>query len=322
VSEGLGKYRRTPEKGFRKFAMAFWDPPRDGSIYGQLRVDVSRMQQFQADCLERFGVKPSIGILVGRGIAHALNEVPEGNAKIIWGQAYLKDTVDVYYQVDIGDGKDLSGVVVPDVGRKTAIEVAQILRDKAKKLRGGEDDQYEKTQKGCLSFLPSWAMRRLLGFLTFLEYNLGITPSWLGARPEPFGTVMVSNLSKFGIDLAYAPLIALARVPFLALVGHPSLQPHVRDGELVVAPIATFTATFDHRLLDGSKIGRIGAHIREYCEDPYLFEAEVLGLETPPFPWELEAKDTAKSEGPNPEVQPGIAPPAEEPAADKEGSSE
>ncbi|MGE0713278.1 MAG: 2-oxo acid dehydrogenase subunit E2 [Planctomycetota bacterium] len=289
MSEGLGKYTRSPERGFRKFAMAFWDAPREGLIYGHVKVDVSRMRQFQEHVQQKFGIRPSIGLLVGRSVALALHQVPEGNAKIIWGQAYLKDTVDVYYQVDVEDGKDLSGVVVPDVGRKTCVEVTQILNERAGKLRRGEDEQYEKTQKGLLSYVPGWLLRFLLKALTFLEYNFGIPPTFLGANAEPFGTVMVTNVSKFGIDVAYAPLVPVSRVPLIVLVGQPTDEAWVRDGKLVVAPVAPFSATFDHRLLDGNKIGRIVRAVRSYLEDPFRFEAEALGLEVPPPPWELPA---------------------------------
>lgn len=277
-----GKYTRSPERGFRKLAMAFWRAPQDGTIYGHLKLRLGRAVLFQQAIERKHGFRPSMGMLIGRGIAIALTETPEGNAKIIWGQAYIKDTVDVYYQVDLGDGADLSGVVVPDVGHKSIVEVAEILRGRAKKLHKGEDKQYEKTQKGCLSRIPSWVLRPLLNSLTFLEYNLGLTPSFLGAQPEPFGTVMVTNVSMFGIDVAYAPLIPAARVPFIALVGRVEDEPVARGGQVVVEPCMNGSATFDHRVLDGNKIGRIVRRVKAYMEDPFAYEAEALGLEVPP----------------------------------------
>ena len=108
-------------------------------------------------------------------------------------------------------------------------------------------------------------------------------------RPEPFGTVMVTNVSHFGIDVAYAPLVPVSRVPFLSLLGQVTDQPVVRNGEIVIAPVCPMSATFDHRLLDGNKIGRIVRDTRAYLDDPYQFEAEALGMEIPPFPWEQEA---------------------------------
>lgn len=307
-----GKYTRSPERGFRKLAMAFWRAPTDGTIYGHLRLRVRRAIQFQDEVEAKFGIRPSLGMLIGRGVAVALTETPEGNGKIMWGQAYLKDTVDVYYQVDLGDGADLSGVVVPDVGRKTVVEVAEILRGRAKKLKKGDDVQYEKTQKGCLSRIPSWVLRPLLGFLTFFEYNLGLTPSFLGAQPEPFGTVMVTNVSMFGIDVAYAPLIPVARVPFIALVGRVEDEVIVEDGQMHVEPCMNGSATFDHRLLDGNKIGRIVRRVKAYMEDPYPYEAEALGLEIPPptppgpLPARASAAESPKDDSSEEEVQSGV----------------
>ena len=97
-------YRRTKERGFRKLAMAFWKPSQDGKIHGHAQSDVTVTRRFQAHVEREFGVRPSMGQLVGRGVAIALTETPEINSKVIWGQAYVKDTVDIYFQVDLGDG--------------------------------------------------------------------------------------------------------------------------------------------------------------------------------------------------------------------------
>lgn len=274
-------YERTPLRGFRKIAQAFWTAPSDSTIYGSKHIDVSKARRFQDVVQAEHGVRPSMGQLVGKGIAFALTEVPQLNAKIIWGRPYIKDTIDVYFQVDMEGGKDLSGVVVPDAGQKSIVQIAEELRAYAERLRKGQDEQYEKTQKGCLGWLPVWAVRRLLGSLTFMEYNLGISPTFLGARPEPFGTVMVTNVSKFGIDVAYAPLVPVSRVPFVALVGAVEDRPWVVDGELQVRPVIVLSATFDHRIVDGNRIGKVVRTVVAYMQDPFAFEGEALGIDDP-----------------------------------------
>lgn len=274
-------YTRKPLRGFRKFAKVFWDDPRDGTIYGSSQVDVSVARRFQEDVRAATGVFPSMAQLVGRGVACALTEVPDFNAKIIWGRTWVKDTVDVYFQVDVGDGADLSGVTVSDAGRKSVVQVSQELTAFAEKLRKGQDEQYERTQKGFLGrWIPVWMLRGMLRMLTFLEYNLGWTPRFLGARPEPFGTVMVTNVSKFGIDIAYAPLIGVSRVPFIVLVGQVRDRPWAVDGRVEVRPVITLNATFDHRMGDGNKIGKIVRRVVAYMEDPYAHEP-ALGLARP-----------------------------------------
>ncbi len=290
-------YRKSPEKGFRKLAMAFWEAPKDGIINGTMKLNVLKTRQFQKDVEAKYGIRLTIGQLMGRAVSVALTATPEGNAKIIWGQAWIKDTVDVYYQVDIDDGGDLSGVVVPDVGKKTIVEVNEALMASARRLKSGQDVQYEKTQKGLLPLLPSWMLGPIMRFLMFMEYNLGITARWVGAQNEPFGTVMVTNVSRFGIDVAYAPLVPLSRVPFIILVGGVTDQPWVVRGKLCVRPVVSASASIDHRLMDGNKIGRIARRVVDYMQNPYPYEA-ALGLEEP---WE------------------GIHPPPGHPALDYEG---
>lgn len=304
----MGSYHRTELRGFRRFAMVFWDAPRDGTIYGHLQMDVSKTQRFIDDVKAKYGIAPSIGQLVGKACAVAATKVPDMNTKIIWGRPYTKDTVDVYFQVDVEDGKDLSGVTVPDTGRKTIVEVAQHLRDRAQKLRGGKDKQYEKTQKGCLGRLPVFVLRGMLKALTFMEYNLGVPATFLGAQPEPFGTLMVTNVSKFGIDVAYAPLIAVSRVPFVCLVGQVKPTPWVVDDQVVVRPVITVSATFDHRVIDGNKIGKFVRTVKSYVENPYPFEPE-LGL-TDPDPPATPALEQAPASppAPAPEKNGGAAP--------------
>lgn len=279
----MGRYHRQELRGMRKFAMVFWDAPRDGTIYGHLQMDATKSLRFMEEVKAKHGVPVSIGQMFGRACAIAATKVPEMNTKVIWGRPYQKDSVDVYFQVDVEDGKDLSGVTVPDTGRKNIVEVAKILRDRAQKLRGGQDKQYEKTQKGCLGRLPVFVLRAMLGALTFLEYNLGITPSFLGAQPEPFGTLMVTNVSKFGIDVAYAPLISVSRVPFICLVGQVKPTPWVVGDQVVVRPVVTGSATFDHRVIDGNKIGKFIKIVKSYIENPYPFEPDI-GIPDPDPP--------------------------------------
>ena len=275
-------YTRKPLRGMRRIGMAFWEGPKSGTIYGSMQIDVTRALRFQQDVQARPAAPPSLGQLVGRAVAEALKETPDCNAKIIWGRPYVKDQVDVYFQVDVGDGADLSGVTIPAVDQKSIVEVSTRLTEIAGKLRRGQDRQYEQTQKGLFSWLPVFLIRWLLGLFSFLDFSVGI--SWLhklsGARPEPFGTVMVTNVSKFGIDLAYAPLVPVARVPFIVLVGRVCDVPWAVDGQVEVRPVITLNATFDHRVIDGNKIGRVARRIRAYMEDPYLHEP-ALGL-TPP----------------------------------------
>mgnify|MGYP002878719354 CR=1 FL=1 len=231
--------------------------------------------------------------MLGRAIAIAWSRYPDLNGKIIWGTIYQKEEVDVFFHVDLEDGKDLAGIVVRDAGKKSVVEIARDLREKAEKLRGGKDEQYEKTQKGLLGKLPPWLIGIMMRTLTFCEMELGLNLSAFGAKPDPFGTVMISNVARFGIDSAFAPLPTVSRVPCVVLMGRRQIRPWVVEGEVEPRPTQTFSGTFDHRFIDGNRVGKIAATVEHYISDPEAAEQRFADF--------LAGKETARL-GENPAV--------------------
>jgi pyruvate dehydrogenase E2 component (dihydrolipoamide acetyltransferase) len=267
----LGSYKRPERLGsFRRFALAFWGPPSDGTIYGSLFMDATNLLAFSKKIEAEHGVKITPGHIVGKALALGLRASPQLNSKIIWGTVYQKDTVDIFFQVDV-DGKDLSGVLIERADEKNIVEIAKELRDKAAQVRSGKDKQYEKTQKGLFSRLPSFIIRRIINVLTFFEFNLGLPLTFFpGVKKDAFGTAMVTNVGMMGIDIAYAPLVPVSRVGVIALVGRIADAPMVVDGKIEIRPELTGSATFDHRLGDGAQIGILVRTARNYIENPTL----------------------------------------------------
>lgn len=256
---------------FRRMALAFWRAPRDGVIYGTMNIDATRMVESIKRAEAEHGIKLSPGVFIGKGIALGLRASPTMNSKIIWGTLYQKDTVDIFFQVDV-EGQDLSGVLIERCDEKSVIEIGKELRDRAQKLREGKDQQYEKTQKGILKKIPPLVLRYVAGLLTFMEFNLGIKLSFLpGYKEDAFGTAMCSNIGSLGIDQAYAPLIPVSRVGFIGLVGRLHDVPMAVNGKVEIRPQLVTSATIDHRIADGVQIGKLVNTARHFYEqDPYL----------------------------------------------------
>ncbi len=261
---------------FRRVALAQWADCTEATIQGALYLDVTETRQYLAKLKEENGESVSYGVLVGKAVTHALEAMPEINAKIFGRKIYQKRTIDIFYQVDIGNGADLSGVVVTDTDQKSLLDIATFLRERAERLRSGKDEQYEKTQKGGLfKTLPIPWLARLFKLYAFLLYRVKIPPRWLGSDLiDPFGSVMVTNVGRFGVDVAYAPLIKWTHVPLIVLVGTAREMPTVVDGELCVRTMLPVSATIDHRLLDGAHVGKLSKIMRSYVENPEAFEAE------------------------------------------------
>ena len=49
-------------------------------------------------------------------------------------------------------------------------------------------------------------------------------------------------------------------------------RPVAVSGEVVIRPMLTLTATFDHRYADGFQAARFARAVQEYCANPAAFE--------------------------------------------------
>jgi pyruvate/2-oxoglutarate dehydrogenase complex dihydrolipoamide acyltransferase (E2) component len=58
------------------------------------------------------------------------------------------------------------------------------------------------------------------------------------------------------------------------LVGAVTQRPVAVAGQVVVRPMLTLTATFDHRYVDGVRAARFAQAVVEYCAHPDRFEPD------------------------------------------------
>ena len=107
------------------------------------------------------------------------------------------------------------------------------------------------------------------------------------------GTFTISNLGMFGVE-QFTAILNPPQAAILA-VGATADRPVARGGEVVVRPMMTVTATFDHRAVDGAPGGRLPA----YCEDvPRGSGARALGAITSASPVVIGSVGLARAEQP------------------------
>ena len=205
--------------------------------------------------------------LVIKGIARALAESPEANGIISMGRIYLRDSVDVYCQVATDGGKDLSGVKVTAVDRKSVLEVADELVAAVAAVREGRHPGSESTKK-TLARVPDFLLGLLIRLSAVLTYDLRLDLSRFGIAFDQFGGAMVSNIGSFGVGTALAPLVPVSRTPIVLLVGEVTDRAAVENGEVVVAPILNIGASFDHRMIDGFQGSKMARTVIASINDP------------------------------------------------------
>jgi pyruvate dehydrogenase E2 component (dihydrolipoamide acetyltransferase) len=80
------------------------------------------------------------------------------------------------------------------------------------------------------------------------------------------GTFTISNLGMYGVD-AFTAIINPPESAILA-IGRTTDTPVGRDGQVVLRPMATFTLSSDHRIVDGVTAARFVGDLREAIEHP------------------------------------------------------
>jgi len=82
------------------------------------------------------------------------------------------------------------------------------------------------------------------------------------------GTFTISNLGMFGVD-SFTAVLNPPQAAILA-VGATVERAVPLDGELVIRPLVTLTATFDHRAVDGAPAAEFLQAVKERLEEPAL----------------------------------------------------
>jgi len=257
--------------GWRKLAGSAWSRPADPQFYGDLEVDAGGLLSYIEEVRRVAGVHLTVTHLVGRAVAHGLVAVPELQVRLARGREHDRDSVDVFFIVATGSGQELTGVKVHAADRKSAVELAQELNRRCAAIEAGNDPDLGRG-KALLTRLPPGMLRAALHLGAWLTSDLNLDLSALGMPRQAFGGAMITSVGMWGISHAYSPLAHYYRVPLLVLVGAVGKKPAVVDDEVVVRPMLTVTATFDHRYVDGFHAAQFAAAVRNYCEAPACFE--------------------------------------------------
>ncbi len=253
---------------WRRISLHAWRGPRDPSAYGMLDVDATRALAYLERLNARADVKVTLTHLVGKAVADAIASRPEVNAVIRRGrQIYQRDSVDVFFQVALDKGEDLSGAKVVAADHKSVLQIARELHERAERIRAHGDHALRRNTE-LLSRLPAPARGLALHAAEYLSYDLGLDLSALGIPFDAFGSAMVTNVGVFGLPRGFAPLVPFSRAPIVLTVGALERAPLVVDGQVQVRPVLPIGVTLDHRLLDGFQAGELARRFRAVLDDP------------------------------------------------------
>jgi pyruvate dehydrogenase E2 component (dihydrolipoamide acetyltransferase) len=211
------------------------------SISAQLtyvsEVDVAEVVKLRNELLSReeaVGARVTYTDIFVLALAEALKANPIINASLIGDEIRIWEDINIAVAVALeGEDEYGAGLIVPVVknaDKKSLVEISRTIRALTEKARERKLTPDEVTGN------------------TFTFTNLG------------------SHEGR--VDIA-TPII---NQPDSAILGAGAIaeKPVVRDGQIVIRPMATISLTFDHRVIDGATAGRFLAKVSELLENPWL----------------------------------------------------
>jgi len=252
---------------WRVTAAAIYTAPSDSRVYGSLDIDVTEAKRFM-DAKRKTGVKITMVHLTTAVLARAVAfDVPELNCYIRRGSVVGRKRLNVMVPVMLDSHSGVSSVLVNGAHARPVSDLADDIRQQAQMSRGGKESKASQN-KYVLNKIP-WPFRRaVFKFLKWLTVDLGVEIRSLGLSSDSFGSFIVSDIGSFGLTSGMAALFPAAKIPAVIIMGKMEEKPVVRDGEVVIRTILPLTGTFDHRIVDGMQIGKLGRAIHRNFKKP------------------------------------------------------
>ncbi|MEZ4235045.1 MAG: 2-oxo acid dehydrogenase subunit E2 [Myxococcota bacterium] len=281
----LALTHKSAVSSFRMIAIGTWRTAKDPSVYGSIAIEMDETLRYVEAFRAATGKRLTVTHLMAAAVGRVLQAMPDANAILRFNRIYLRQSIDVFFQVAMEDPEtgqvDLSGVTLRQVDRMSTEQIVDRFEAAAAKVRAGKDEEKESTRR-TFKRLPGWLVGPLLDAISFLTYELNLDLSWAGIPKDPFGSVMVTNVGSLGLEEAYVPLVPYSKVPLLVAMGALKRQAVVRDdGRIEAATVMRLFATFDHRILDGAHAATMAKTLHAVFADPWTAFGGVARPEAP-----------------------------------------
>ena len=237
VYDGKKVKTSVPLKGMRKSIAEHMH--RSLSVSAQLtamgEIDMTETVKLRSALVEQekvIGTRITYTDIFVLAVAKALKEFPRVNSSLMENEIKIWEDINIGVAVAIEKGDDW-GLIVPVVRNADQKSLAEISRE-VKSL-------VEKARSGKL-------------------------------MPDDVsgGTLTITNLGAFGGEWSVAtPII---NQPESAILGTGAIteRPVVREGQIVVRSIMTYSFTIDHRVIDGALGDRFMLRVKQLLENPGL----------------------------------------------------
>lgn len=238
---------------WRRLAIATYAAPKDSRIYGTFDVDVTEVLKY-IEAQRKAGNRLTITHFMAAALARTLYEdLPDVNCFVRRGHVVARRDANLFITINVGGG-GMTGMILKRCQELSALEIGKLILSKSKEKRAGiEEGAFAARDK--IANIP-WPFRRpIFLFIKWWIFDMGLPFPFLKIPPDPFGSIMLTNIGTFGLQYGFPALFPIGRLPCVIAMGALTKKPVVIDNEIQIRDILPVGGTFDHRIMDGYQGG-------------------------------------------------------------------
>ena len=201
----------TPQKNRRCFSPPW--PRFVHNCHNSSNIEAPRLLEYIGQVRDATGQHVTPMDLVGRAAGKILEALPGLNGRVVFGSFLPSPTIDCSFVVSLrtdsvtgvqAASTDASSTVVRRINEKPPWVIAKELTDRASCIRHGEDPQF-KQMKTMVKVLPPLLLRAVMDGIGFVTESLQLPLPFFGVEARPFGSILVSNVGTYGLDVGRRP---------------------------------------------------------------------------------------------------------------------
>ena len=246
----------------KKFFMSSWYHPFDSQIYCSSTVDITNLLEFIKEYNKEHSTNIGITIFIMKLLANLFVKYPDLNGNIIFGDVLKKDRIDVSVTISSNGGNDAEIITIQDADNLSLEVIKKKIDEQIELIKHGLDVNLGR-KKFFLNLLPTFILGPFLRIISILSAS-GVNLSILGLPKYSYGTAVICNYGKEGLEDTFLPLFPFSYSPIC--VGISKIKEYnpnkygdkpneIKEGKQYYN--CKFCYTIDHRYLNERIVGKL-----------------------------------------------------------------
>jgi len=245
----------------KKFFISSWYHPYDSQLYCSSTVDVTNLLSFIKEYNKENSTKIGITVFLMKLLSNLFVKYPDLNGNIIFGDVYKKDRIDVSVTVRIDNGLNTEVITIQDANNLSLENIKQKIEEQYELMNLGVDVNLG-LQKFFMNLLPTFILQPLFRLISILSAS-GLNLTLFGLPKYTYGTAVICNYGKEGLENTFLPLFPFSYSPILVGISKiKEYNPNKYDDNVKIEEgkkyyKCKFCYTIDHRYLNERLVGKL-----------------------------------------------------------------